>query len=121
MKLISMTDYVIKTYNEVMQSLDSELMMVNYANFLKQPLNLGMFVPCDKNQIRLKEPSHYHLYKLGVCLNGSQINECYKYEIAEEKVIFKYNDIFNDWTNCDTSNSKIEDLLTDGIDYYLKS
>ena len=56
MRLISMTNYVIKTYDEVVDSLDSELMMVNYANFLKQPLNLKLdFLIKKIRNIKIKD------------------------------------------------------------------
>ena len=56
MKLISMTDFVLnppKTGCFEVQSImhqNSNLLrrFRNYANFLKQPLTLGMFVPCDE-------------------------------------------------------------------------
>lgn len=32
--------------------------VINYANFLKQPLELWMFVPCDKDGNVLEEPIH---------------------------------------------------------------
>ena len=40
MKLISMTDFVL--YKK-----ESHTQIMKYAKFLKQPLTLGMFVPCD--------------------------------------------------------------------------
>lgn len=55
MKLISMVDYVLhesksvnhpKTVNKI----------ISYANFLKQPLELLMFVPCDEDGNVLEEP-----------------------------------------------------------------
>ena len=42
--------YGIESYYSTMQ------VSINYANFLKQPLNLGMFVPCDKIGNVLEEP-----------------------------------------------------------------
>ena len=63
MKLISMTDFVINKRKELLRhseyknDLENYANIVyNYANFLKQPLNLGMFVPCDENGNVLKEP-----------------------------------------------------------------
>lgn len=55
MKLVSMIDFVL--------SLDAKedpkanvTKSANYANFLKQPLKLGMFVPCDEEGNVLEEP-----------------------------------------------------------------
>jgi hypothetical protein len=50
MKLIPMTDFVLS--EKVKSTLDYATgykMIQSYAKFLKQPLNLGMFVPCDKD------------------------------------------------------------------------
>ena len=105
MKLISMTDFVIrlnqnKNYvdddgnmpfyntaiNHYQNSNRSEdyRCIIRYANFLKQPLKLEMFVSDDK-----------------------------------EKVLFEYNPEFSTWDNTDMENQNIEDLLTDDIEYFL--
>jgi len=55
-KLISMTDYVLQQYEEIQQSNVFENNCFNYAKFLKQPLTLGMFVPCDLEGNIMKEP-----------------------------------------------------------------
>ena len=44
-KLISMVNFVLQQDITDIKQRDS---IVKYANFLKQPLNLGMFVPCDE-------------------------------------------------------------------------
>jgi len=56
-KLISMTDFVLKNAytNEIVKDFKGVLIKhCNYAEFLKQPLELWMFVPCDKNGKVLK-------------------------------------------------------------------
>ena len=64
MKLISMVDYVLeqkKEWENWEKSFDSNVSFwkcIKYANFLKQPLTLGMFVPCDENGNILEEPYH---------------------------------------------------------------
>ena len=65
MKLISMTDFVLeqselKTKNTELELglLKSVQLIYNYANYLKQPLTLGMFVPCDEDGNVLEEPNH---------------------------------------------------------------
>jgi len=52
---MSMVDYVIYTYDQTEYSLDSEQKMFEYANFLKQPISIGMFVPCDLDGNVLEE------------------------------------------------------------------
>jgi hypothetical protein len=66
MKLISMSDYVLD-YASVLTVVDNfkDLSKVtnsifNYASFLKQPLKLEMFVPCDENDEILKEPKFFY-------------------------------------------------------------
>lgn len=67
--LISMTEFVLKesTNKEVSKNLSGFSDIVNnkrlsydnilkYANFLKQPLELWMFVPCDENGNIVKKP-----------------------------------------------------------------
>lgn len=53
MKLMSMTDYVLENYNKVYCEGDC-IVFTNkcetYANFLKQPLELWMFIPCVGNE-----------------------------------------------------------------------
>ena len=63
MKLISMTSFVLNKRKELLRhseyknDLENYANIVyNYANFLKQPLNLGMFVPCDEDRNVLEEP-----------------------------------------------------------------
>jgi hypothetical protein len=52
MKLISMTDFVLEQSKRIMNveitHLESHEEIVNYARFLKQPLKLEMFIPCDE-------------------------------------------------------------------------
>lgn len=56
-KLIPMTSFVIDYYShEGYADLQTLQLMKNYANFLKQPLALWMFVPTDSKGELLKEP-----------------------------------------------------------------
>ena len=60
MKLISMTDFVLEQGKKPNNSDFRERFFVkvlNYANFLKQPLTLGMFVPCDNDGNVLEIPT----------------------------------------------------------------
>ena len=65
MKLILMTDFVFgqkerKDIDLAQRFINS----FNYANFLKQPLTLEMFIPCDENgDVLEKEPNEDELCK----------------------------------------------------------
>lgn len=84
MKLISMTDFVLNFKGNTAishKAFEFARKSKNYANFLKQPLTLGMFVPCDQEGNVLRYP---------ISKGGSFINaELCAYEKAEEKVLFK--------------------------------
>jgi hypothetical protein len=85
MKLISMTDFVIENENMVKQT-ESEMSkdlfkLSQYANFLKQPLKLEVFVPCDDDGNVIKLPN--------ACICINLCNLCKKYEQAKEKVLFE--------------------------------
>jgi len=53
MKLISMTAFVLEQSNKLGTAEGGYISfsdnVINYANFLKTPLTLGMFVPCDED------------------------------------------------------------------------
>jgi len=61
-KLISMIAFIkehsenakLEEYNQVNETFVNKI--INYANFLSEPLQLWMFVPCDKNNVPLDEP-----------------------------------------------------------------
>lgn len=59
----------------------------NYDNFLEQPLNIGMFVPCDEDGDILEEPTDYEqrLHNMMTEYN----DEVYRYKQAKEKVLFE--------------------------------
>jgi hypothetical protein len=94
MKLISMTDFVLeqielnnKEINDDTRTLD---IIDNYAKFLKTPLNLGMFIPCDENNKPLNEPSCMYIYQTQIFeCTADEMYRCRKYLEAKEKVIFK--------------------------------
>lgn len=90
-KLISMTEFVLQ------QGLQSTLMMEkgmllcnNYANFLNQPLKLGMFIPCDENDNVLEEPKRWKDYlEYPESFDGNkEWEELYTYQEAKERVLF---------------------------------
>lgn len=80
-RLIGMTDYVLeqdKTSNSMGESF---FKCRNYANFLKQLLTIGMFIPTDENCNVLEEPN----------LDFDGTNQLYyeQYQQAKSKVIFE--------------------------------
>lgn len=107
MKLTSMTDFVL--YRNEVATKNKNLLhtdwakefeiqyrkILNYAKFLKQPLTLGMFVPCDEEGNVLEEP----LFSTGHsdnCYCESCVEEGFRYENylidleqAKERVLFK--------------------------------
>jgi hypothetical protein len=72
-RLISMVDLVLQGYN-INQ-------INNYANFLKQPIKLEMFVPCDDDGNAIKLPN--------ACICTDLCRLCKKYQQAKEKVLFE--------------------------------
>lgn len=102
-RLISMTDFVLQDWSKY-KGYDSEdyrvfaynknVIIENYATFLKQPLTLGMFVPCDENGNVLEEPD-YDGFEVDInesYFGGETDIEIEKYELkyqkAKEKVLF---------------------------------
>jgi len=77
MKLIGMTDFVLEQkdsyYNQRFFKIEK------YANFLKQPLELWMFVPCDEDDKIMSEPNDYMADK----------GYFDKYQQAKERCLFK--------------------------------
>jgi len=99
MKLISMTEFVLKTYDEISDSIDSESMMYNYANFLNQPLTLGMFVPCDEDGCVLEEPEFHEPNNENEIGDYDELR--YQYQQAKDKVLFEGFEICNRTSNID--------------------
>jgi hypothetical protein len=134
MKLISMTDFVLEQVkllktqeNNILQFRNN---ITNYAYFLKQPLKLEMFVPCDEDGNVLEMPVNYEIW-LKLHNNdvggekgtfGFLIHE--EYQKAKEKVLFEGFEIatnkegekviLGDYTCLkvsDLENGTIEDLV----------
>ena len=93
MKLILMTDFVInesenkevsKNFSGFSDIVNNKKLsydnILNYANFLKQPLELWMFIPCDKVGSVLEKVD---------CDLDVRNNELLKYQQAKEKCFFK--------------------------------
>ena len=86
MKLISMTDFVITQWSIDLTKTQRERVS-NYANFLKQPLKLEIFVPCDENGDILEEPTDYEKRLLNMMTEYN--DEVYTYYQAKVKVLFE--------------------------------
>ena len=87
MKLISMTSFVLQRDITDIKQRDS---IVKYANFLKQPLKLEMFVPIDQNGNILEEPK---MIEKQLGFEEVEIDYDYAevevYKKAKEKVLFE--------------------------------
>jgi len=92
MKLISMTDFVLETFDNTL-TVDFQVKVFNYANFLKQPLKLEMIVPCDEDGNVLEEPQPiYHKDSFDDCEDYDyDKTECNNYKKALGKVLFEIN------------------------------
>ena len=101
MKLVSMTDFVLEQRNIYVEDRITKANVglhvylsktSNYANFLKQPLQLGFFVPCDEDGNVLEEPNSKNYNEE---TNG-WFNACNEYQQAKERVIFDSFYVFDD-------------------------
>jgi len=97
-RLIPMTSFVIDYYShEGYADLQSLQLMKNYANFLKQPLSLRMFVPTDSDGELFKEPENYPIWKEAKnkakkslnLFSTEQIEQFKLYEKAKKKLWFE--------------------------------
>ncbi|WP_415326238.1 hypothetical protein [Chryseobacterium sp. MMS23-Vi53] len=93
-----MTDFVIEYYsNEGYADLQTLNLMKNYANLLRKPLTLGMFVPVDSSGNILKEPKNYDSWKslehnrkkANEDTPEESLNEYKLYQKAKRKCIFE--------------------------------
>ena len=87
--LIPMTDFVNNVGNmENYPSHENALSWIyNYTTFLKQPLKLEMFVPCDDEGNILEEPEDYEQRLPNMMTEYN--DEIYRYKQAKEKVLFE--------------------------------
>jgi hypothetical protein len=90
MELISMTIFVLE--QEIQLRNDSDytnqeclVKQFNYANFLKQPLELWMFVPCDENGYVLEIPTP----RKGDDGNWNYQSRFEQYQQAKERCLFE--------------------------------
>lgn len=134
MKLISMTDFVLDQEKVIPSELNTNPMsdcdrlfvrrVIGYGRFLKQPLKLEMFVPCDdkgnvlENPICQVELEQYRKAKEKVLFEGFEcIKECDDYLcLTHENITIYYNieeQIFILDDNDDTVLAYIECLCND--------
>jgi len=117
-KLISMTDFVLEQELELRNYFEYDnrealVKIFNYAHFLKQPLELWMFVPCklvDGVWVVLDaEPC-----SLGMCAKGNPFYDVYleskkEYQQAKERCLFdgfEYKHIKTTYDNYYIINNK---------------
>jgi hypothetical protein len=90
-----MTDFVVEMReNKVKDNIERFWACERYAKFLKQPLELWMFVPCDDNGNVLEKPKNLIWQKDDVCImangviinNNEYINILHK---AKERCLFE--------------------------------
>ncbi len=63
-----------------------------YSKFLKRPLTLGMFVPCNEEGRPMDEPENYQLWRKHGSFTqyGEELTKkCVHYKKAKEKVLFE--------------------------------
>ena len=100
MKLISMTDYVLEAYEKIENDREFSDKVFQYATFLKKPLQLGMFVPCDDDDNILHDPGLIPSYELE------------QYCKAKEKVIFEGFDVREQSTYSIVSSNVVDGWIT---------
>ena len=98
--LISMTDFVLSQSEgstidlEQLDWMNQEIYKLdrirNYANFLKQPLELWMFIPCDEDGNVLKED----LFKNNPNLSSLKSYERIQYQQAKERCLFEGFEVY---------------------------
>lgn len=101
MKLISMTDFVLEQDKLLGDYEDFRAVIVSYTQFLKQPLELWMFIPCklaDGVQVVLSKPVNYESFEVGMSGKdfGFCFSDCEEYQQAKEICLFDGCEITED-------------------------
>lgn len=107
MKLIGLIDLVLdqKTLNPFKEVEERLSRIYEYAQLLKQPIELWMFLPCDEEGNVLKEPEDYQAYlKYGTLLqvNSFRLELCKEYQKGLDRILFKNfrtHPLNPDWIN----------------------
>ncbi len=100
-----MTDFVLEQYKNNYHA-NTPTRILNYANFLKQPLELWMFVPCDEDGNVLK----FNYPQNKVFDDIAQIQFEKQYQQAKERCLFDVECI-------DISNGVFKGLKFGSIEY----
>jgi hypothetical protein len=89
MKLIPMTDFVLEQYEQFKKDGNPQRIVTisRYANFLKQPLSLDMFVPCDDEGNFLTEPKENDYKDETGFVNNAYFIELHDYSKAKERIL----------------------------------
>lgn len=90
-----MTNFVLEQRKNRNQTVPECLNSIfGYADFLKQPLKLEMFVPCDEHGNILEEPEIYSQWVResfnDELENDERIKQCKEFISAKEKVLFEW-------------------------------
>ena len=84
MKLATTTDFVLEKQMTDETVMNRFLKITNYDKFLKQPLELWMFIACDEDGNVLEEPLHIELYE-----GDAYDLDHEKYQQAKERCLFE--------------------------------
>lgn len=98
-KLISMVDFVIEQRTAIdsngrfLTSVDRFRNCENYAQFLQQPLTLGMFVPCV-NDVPINKPNIKDVFGMTSIYESKKMSRIHtekmdEYQQAKERVLFE--------------------------------
>ena len=88
--LIGMTDFALEQGNP--SNTDSQFAdkVMAYANFLKQPLELWMFVPCDEDgNVLDSEPCSLGMFEKGNPYYDVYLKDKNEYQQAKERCLFE--------------------------------
>ena len=111
-KLISMVSFVLNQANVKMESVETVerqvvkeyFKLIDYAQFLSQPLTLGMFVPCIDGE-PMEEPENYDIWLMGY-LNDVEQKDYIQFEQAQSRVLFEgfvmYSNMANVVLDCNS-------------------
>lgn len=118
MKLISMTDFVLEQYKINQSPYNFWKKIGNYANFLKQPLELWMFVACDENGNYLPEPESRGVHPHYITEPTNEELEAYNDWLeAKERCLFEGLDEIDADTIMSCEDCKtVEDLIIFGLE-----
>jgi len=121
MKLISMTAFVLEQNNfKVFRNQQ----ILNYANFLKQPLELWMFVPCDEDGNVLEEPK-LHFPTGNNQLESIIFKQNKEYQQAKERCLFEGFEVDSEktvnWNGIYIEQDSFNKINVEGLEYYCSS